>query len=71
MTVACSALVSSPLNRKPYNKHVISLIFSVRTVNYASSFFQSGLLAWINLYRLDSATGFSNNYPLDSDLSGG
>ena len=71
MTVACSALVSSLLSRKLYNNHVISLIFSVRTVNYASSFFPSGLLAWINLYLLDSATGFSNNYPLDGHLSGG
>ena len=34
------ALVSGPTNRKkPYNKHLISLVFSVRTVNYGSSFF--------------------------------
>ena len=33
-------LVSGPPNRKtPYNKHLISLVFSVRTVNYGSSFF--------------------------------
>ena len=25
---------------------------------------------WINLYSLDSAVGFPNTYPLDSDLSG-
>ena len=36
------ALVSGPPNRKkPYNKHLISLVFSVRTVNYGSSFFPS------------------------------
>ena len=35
-------LVSGPANRKkPYNKHLISLVFSVRTVNYESSFFPS------------------------------
>ena len=34
------ALVSGPPNRKkPYNKHLISLVFSVRTVNYGPSFF--------------------------------
>ena len=34
------ALVSGPPNRKePYNKYLISLVFSVRTVNYGSSFF--------------------------------
>ena len=34
------ALISGPPNRKkPYNKHLISLVFSVRTVNYGSSFF--------------------------------
>ena len=33
------ALVSGPPNRKkPYNKHLNSLVFSVRTVNYGSSF---------------------------------
>ena len=33
-------LVFGPPNRKkPYNKHLISLVFSVRTVNYGSSFF--------------------------------
>ena len=38
------ALVSGPPNRKkPYNKHLISLVFSVRTVNYGSSFFSIGL----------------------------
>ena len=26
---------------------------------------------WINLYPLNSAIGFRNTYPLDSDLSGG
>ena len=26
---------------------------------------------WINLYPVDSATGFLNTYPQDSDLSGG
>ena len=36
------ALVSGTPNRKkPYNKHLISLVFSVRTVNYGSSFFPS------------------------------
>ena len=41
MTVKSIArLVSGPPNRKtPYNKHLISLVFSVRTVNYGSSFF--------------------------------
>ena len=34
------ALVSGlPNRKKPYNKHLISLVFSVRTVNYGSSFF--------------------------------
>ena len=34
------ALVSSPPNRKkPYNKHLISLFFSVRTANYGPIFF--------------------------------
>ena len=34
------ALVSGPPNRKtPYNKHLISLVFSVLTVNYGSSLF--------------------------------
>ena len=28
-------------------------------------------IQWINLYSLDSAVGFPNTYPLDSDLSGG
>ena len=38
------ALVSGPPNRKkPYNKHLISLVFSVRTVNYGSSFFSIDL----------------------------
>ena len=33
-------LVSGRPNRKkPYNKHLISLVFSVRTINYGSSFF--------------------------------
>ena len=36
------ALVSGPPNRKkPYNKHLISLVFSVCTVNYESSFFSN------------------------------
>ena len=36
------ALVSGPPNRKkPYNKHLINLVFSVRTVNYGSRFFPS------------------------------
>ena len=36
------AFVSGTPNRKkPYNKHLISLVFSVRTVNYGSSFFPS------------------------------
>ena len=38
------ALVSGPPNRKkPYHKHLISLVFSVRTVNYGSSFFSIDL----------------------------
>ena len=38
------ALVSSPPNRKkPYNKHLISLFFSVRTANYGPSFFSIDL----------------------------
>ena len=38
------ALVSGPPNRKkPYNKHLISLVSSVRTVNYGSSFFSIDL----------------------------
>ena len=28
-------------------------------------------IQWINLYAVDSAIGFPNTYPLDSDLSGG
>ena len=28
-------------------------------------------IQWINLYPVDSATGFPNTYPLDSDLSSG
>ena len=37
-------LVSGPPNRKKsYNKHLISLVFSVRTVNYGSSFFSIDL----------------------------
>ena len=41
MTVKSIArLVSGPPNRKtPYNKHLISLVFSVLTVNYGSSLF--------------------------------
>ena len=38
---ACPALVSGPPNRKPYNKHLIGLIFSVCAVNYGPSFFPS------------------------------
>ena len=42
--IECSALVSGPPNmKKPYNKHLISLVFTVRTalrtVNYGSSVF--------------------------------
>ena len=34
------ALVSGPPNgKKPYNKHLITLVFSVHTVKYGSSFF--------------------------------
>ena len=41
-----SATVSGPPNRKkPYNKHLISLVFSVRTVNYGSSFFSIDFMA--------------------------
>ena len=29
------------------------------------------VMQWINLYPMDSAIGFPNTYPLDSDLSGG
>ena len=45
MTVKSIArLVSGPPNRKtPYNKHLINLVFSVRTVNYGSSFFSIDL----------------------------
>ena len=32
-----------PNRKKPYNKHLISLAFSVRTVNYGSSFFSIDL----------------------------
>ena len=40
--IANPALVSGPPNRKkPYNKHLINLVFSVRTVNYGSRFFPS------------------------------
>ena len=38
--IARPTLVSGPPNRKkPYNKHLISLVFLGRTVNYGSSFF--------------------------------
>ena len=37
--IACSALAYGPSNRKLYNKHLISPVFSVRNVNYRSSFF--------------------------------
>ena len=49
---ACQMIVKSrvlhlfpvPQNRKkPYNKHLISLVFSVRTVNYGSSIFSIDL----------------------------
>ena len=33
----------APNRKKPYNKHLISLVFSVRTVNYGSSFFSIDL----------------------------
>ena len=39
----CPALVSGPPNRKAYKKHLIFLVFSVRTVNYGSSFFSIDL----------------------------
>ena len=40
MSNRASCTCSGPPNRKkPYNKHLISLDFSVRTVNYGSSFF--------------------------------
>ena len=29
------------------------------------------VVKWINLYAVDSAIGFPNTYPVDSDLSGG
>ena len=42
--IARPALVSGPRNwKKPYNKHLISLVFLVRTVNYGSSFFSIDL----------------------------
>ena len=44
MTVKSCVLHLFPVPRnrkKPYNKHLISLVFSVRTVNYGSSFFPS------------------------------
>ena len=42
--IARPALVSGPPNwKKPYNKHLISLAFSFRTVNYGSSFFSIDL----------------------------
>ena len=42
--IARPALVSGPLNwTKPYNKHLTSLVFSVRTVNYGSLFFSIDL----------------------------
>ena len=37
--IACPALTSFPRNRTPYNKHLISLVFSVLTVNIYISFF--------------------------------
>ena len=37
--IACPALVSGLLYRKPCNKPLTSLVFSVRTVNYRSSNF--------------------------------
>ena len=38
--IARPALVSGSRNwKKPYNKHLISLVFSFRNVNYGSSFF--------------------------------
>ena len=42
--IARPALVCGPPNwKKPYNKHLTSLVFSVRTVNYGSSFFSIDL----------------------------
>ena len=29
------------------------------------------IIHWISYYQLDSAIGYRNTYPLDSDLSGG
>ena len=29
------------------------------------------VIHWISYYQLDSAVGYRNTYPLDSDLSGG
>ena len=29
------------------------------------------VIHWISYYQLDSAIGYRNTYPLDSDLSGG
>ena len=57
------ALVSIPPNaKKPYNKHLISLVFSVRTVNYGSSFFSIDLWPKTRLIRgIDS--NLSNTFP--------
>ena len=60
------ALVSGPpIRKKPYNKHLISLVFSVRTVNYGSSFFffhrfmARALRAWaINRWKKNSVRNF-------------
>ena len=47
------ALVSGPPNRKkPHNKHLISLVFSVRTVNYGFSFFSIDL--WPTRFVLET-----------------
>ena len=49
------ALVSGPPNRKkPYNKHLITLVFSVRTVNYGFSFFSHRFMARINRWKKHS-----------------
>ena len=41
--IACPALISFPRNRTPYNKHFISLVFSILTVNYISLFFPNDI----------------------------
>ena len=58
--IARPALVSRPPNRKePYNKHLISLVFSVCTVNYGSRFFSIDLWkkTWPVIYSTDRKLG--------------